>query len=44
MKIHILTQAEIDAMKAVTLPAFENAFMEAGGDDAKKIVEMLKNL
>lgn len=44
MKIHILTQAEIDAMKAVTLPAFEKAFMEAGGDDAKKILEMLKKV
>jgi len=44
MKINIMTPAEIEALKAVTLPAFEQAFMEAGGDDAKKIIEMLKKL
>ena len=44
MKITILDPAQIEAMKAVTLPAFEAAFMEEGGDDAKKILEMLKKL
>jgi len=44
MNIHIMTPAEVDAVKAVTLPAFEEAFMEAAGDDAKTIIDMLKDL
>jgi len=44
MKVHIMTPAEIDAVKAVTLPAFKEAFMDAAGDDATKIIDMLEKL
>ncbi|MCG6930030.1 MAG: TRAP transporter substrate-binding protein DctP [Desulfofustis sp.] len=44
MKIHIMTPEEIEAIKAVTLPAFEKSFTEAAGDDAKKIIDMLNKL
>jgi len=44
MKIHIMSPAEIDTIKAKTLPAFEQAFKEAAGDDAQKIIDMLKQL
>ena len=44
MKVHILSPDEVEAMKTVTLPAFEEAFMDAGGDDAKEIIDMLKKL
>ena len=39
-----MSEAEVDAIKGVTLPAFEEAFMDAAGDDAKKIIDMLKQL
>ena len=44
MKVHILSPDEVETMKRVTLPAFEEAFMDAGGDDAKEIIDMLKKL
>ena len=44
MEIHIMTPAEVDAIKNVTLPAFKKEFIEAAGDDGKKIIEMLENL
>ncbi len=44
MKVHIMTPAEVDAIKALTLPAFKEAFMEAAGDDATKIIDMLEKL
>lgn len=44
MKVHIMSHSEVDTIKAVTLPAFEEAFMDAAGDDAKKIIDMLKQL
>ena len=44
MKVHIMTPAEIDTIKALTLPAFKKAFMDAAGDDATKIIDMLEKL
>lgn len=44
MDVHIMTPAEIDAIKAITLPTFEKEFMDASGDDAKKILAMIKKL
>lgn len=44
MKVHIMSPAEVDTIKSITLPAFEDAFLDAAGDDARKIIEMLKEL
>lgn len=44
MKVHVMTPVEVDAIKAVTLPAFKEAFTDAAGEDAKKIIDMLGKL
>ena len=44
MKVHIMTPAEVNAIKDLTLPAFKEAFKKGAGDDAKKIIDMLKKL
>jgi TRAP-type C4-dicarboxylate transport system substrate-binding protein len=44
MKVHIMTDDEVNAIKDLTLPAFEEAFKDAAGDDAQKIIDMLEKL
>ena len=44
MKVHIMTPVEVNAIKDLTLPAFKEAFKKGAGDDAKKIIDMLKKL
>ena len=44
MKVHILNDAEVQAMKDITLPAFKEEFLKAGGDDAKEILDLIAKL
>ncbi len=44
MKVHIATDAEIEALKKVMGPAFNQAFGEASGDDGKKLLGLVGNL
>jgi len=44
MKVHMHTAAEIEVMKAATLPAFDKAFAAATGDDGKKLLELVGKL
>lgn len=41
MKVHIATDEEIEALKAVMAPAFYKAFSEASGADGKKLLDLL---
>ena len=41
MNVHIATEAENAALKAVMGPAFDKAFGEASGDDGKKLLELI---
>ena len=44
MKVHMHTAAEIEVMKAATLPAFDKAFAAATGEDGKKLLELVGEL
>jgi C4-dicarboxylate-binding protein DctP len=41
MNVHIATEAENAALKAVMGPAFDKAFGEASGEDGKKLLELI---
>jgi C4-dicarboxylate-binding protein DctP len=44
MKVHVHTDDEIAAMKAVMGPAFDKAFAKATGDDGKKLLDMISKM
>jgi len=44
MKVHIATDADIKALKAVMAPAFDKAFGDASGADGKKLLELVGKL
>lgn len=44
MKVHIATDADIAALKAIMAPAFDKAFGEASGADGKKLLELISKL
>lgn len=44
MTIHIHSAAEAETMRRVMIGPFTDAFLEASGDDGKKILELIKNL
>ncbi len=44
MNIHIHSEAEAEVMRKVMIGPFTDAFLEASGDDGKKILELIKGL
>ncbi len=44
MMVHIATQEQIDALKAIMAPAFDKAFSEASGEDGKKLLELINKM
>ncbi|MBL4740881.1 MAG: TRAP transporter substrate-binding protein DctP [Sneathiella sp.] len=44
MKVHIATDKDIEALRAVMAPAFNKAFGDASGADGKKLIELVSKL
>ncbi len=44
MQVHIATDDEIDALKAVMAPAFNKAFGDASGDEGKRLLDLLDQM
>jgi TRAP-type C4-dicarboxylate transport system substrate-binding protein len=44
VKVHIATDAENEAFKAVMQPAFAEGFAEEGGEDGKKLLDLVAKL
>lgn len=44
MKVHMATDKDIDALRAVMAPAFNKAFGDASGADGKKLIELVGKL
>jgi len=44
MQVHIATDAEIEALKAVMAPAFNEAFGDASGDEGKRLLELIDQM
>jgi hypothetical protein len=44
MTIHIHSAAEAEVMRRIMIGPFTKAFLEASGDDGKKILELIKKL
>jgi len=44
MKVHMATDADINALRSVMAPAFDKAFGEASGADGKKLLELVGKL
>ncbi len=44
MKVHVATEAEIEALQKVMGPAFNQAFGDASGEDGKKLLGLVGNL
>ncbi|MFV2002849.1 MAG: TRAP transporter substrate-binding protein DctP, partial [Paracoccaceae bacterium] len=44
MKVHVTTDAENEALRAVMAPAFDKAFGDASGEDGKTLLELIANM
>jgi len=44
MNVHVATDAEIEALKAVMAPAFDQAFGDASGEDGKTLLDLISKM
>jgi len=44
MTVHVATEAEMEALKAVMAPAFDKAFGEASGEDGKTLLNLIAKM
>ena len=44
MTLHVATDAENEAMRAVMQPAFDHAFTEEGGEDVAELLQLVDGM